>query len=218
MLRQLLYKLIIQKQPEIRNAKLGPVLAALQQGATVLDVGVCTDIPEHHPAENWLQKQPCGEGRMIAASPADMRPFHRLYPDVLCVQADGAALPFRDNSVDVAMANAVLEHVVPERQAAFAGELARVVRRWAFLAVPDRWAPIEVHTQLPFIHWLPFWRKAMVWTGQGMWSTPDALNMFTRRTLRRVLNASGTGAWRVWRQTLFGVPVSILARFEKRTT
>jgi hypothetical protein len=51
--------------------------------------------------------------------------------------------------------NAVIEHVGGhERQQAFVRESLRVGRR-VFLTTPNRWFPIEVHTRLPLVHWLP---------------------------------------------------------------
>ena len=34
-------------------------------------------------------------------------------------------------------------------------ECSRVAKRMVFLTTPNRWFPIEVHTALPLIHWLP---------------------------------------------------------------
>jgi hypothetical protein len=31
----------------------------------------------------------------------------------------------------------------------------RVARRGIFLTTPNRWFPVEFHTQLPLLHWLP---------------------------------------------------------------
>jgi len=81
--------------------------------------------------------------------------FRARYPEIAYVQADGCALPFADETFDVAFSNAVLEHVGdPDRQRAFVAEAVRVSRR-VFLTTPNRWFPIEVHTRLPFVHWLP---------------------------------------------------------------
>ena len=33
-------------------------------------------------------------------------------------------------------------------------EALRVARR-AFVTTPNRWFPVEVHTRLPLVHWLP---------------------------------------------------------------
>ena len=49
----------------------------------------------------------------------------------------------------------MIEHVgAEERQRAFVGEALRVARR-VFITTPNRWFPIELHTRLPLVHWLP---------------------------------------------------------------
>jgi SAM-dependent methyltransferase len=81
--------------------------------------------------------------------------FRERYPDVAYVQSDGCALPFPDKAFDVYFSNAVVEHVGDiERQRAFVAEALRVAGR-VFLTTPNRWFPVEVHTRLPLVHWLP---------------------------------------------------------------
>ena len=71
------------------------------------------------------------------------------------MQGDACALPFPDQSFDVVFSNAVIEHVGDvERQRQFVAEALRVGRR-VFVTTPNRWFPIEVHTRLPLVHWLP---------------------------------------------------------------
>ena len=60
-----------------------------------------------------------------------------------------------EGEFDVVHSNAVIEHVGGrERQLAFVREALRVGRR-VFLTTPNRWFPVEVHTRLPLVHWLP---------------------------------------------------------------
>lgn len=80
------------------------------------------------------------------------------------VQADAAQrLPFDDAVFDLAYSSSVVEHVEPERRAAFAAEVKRVARGW-FVQTPAWSFPIEPHALLPFAHWLaptlrrPYWR------------------------------------------------------------
>lgn len=80
------------------------------------------------------------------------------------VQADATErLPFADGAFDLAYASSVIEHVAPERRAAFAAEVRRVGRGW-FVQTPAFSFPIEPHALLPFAHWLPpalrrpYWR------------------------------------------------------------
>ena len=68
------------------------------------------------------------------------------------------SLPFEDHFFDVVVSNHVLEHVGrrPE-QLAHLREVARVLRDdgLAYLATPNRWAPVEPHYRLPLLSWLP---------------------------------------------------------------
>ena len=81
--------------------------------------------------------------------------FRASYPKARYVQGDALALPFEDGSFDVVFSNAVIEHVGgEEEQRRFVAEALRVGRR-AFITTPNRWFPIEVHTRLPLVHWLP---------------------------------------------------------------
>jgi SAM-dependent methyltransferase len=72
-------------------------------------------------------------------------------------------LPFEDGAFDLLYSSSVVEHVAPERRAAFAAEVRRVARGW-YVQTPARSFPIEPHALLPFAHWLPpslrrrYWR------------------------------------------------------------
>jgi SAM-dependent methyltransferase len=81
--------------------------------------------------------------------------FRRSYPQAQYVQGDALELPFEDGAFDIVFSNAVIEHVGgAEEQRRFLAEALRVAPR-AFVTTPNRWFPIEVHTRLPLVHWLP---------------------------------------------------------------
>ncbi|MEZ5099656.1 MAG: methyltransferase domain-containing protein [Thermoleophilia bacterium] len=63
--------------------------------------------------------------------------------------------PFADGAFDLYVSNAVVEHVGAEAaQRRFVHEAVRVAGS-VFLTTPNRWFPLEVHTRLPLVHWLP---------------------------------------------------------------
>ena len=131
------------------------------RATTVLDVGVdevslgdaggqsgCT-------THNLLEERYPWPERLTALGLHDGARFRERYPQIAYVQGDACALPFADGAFDVVYSNAVIEHVGGrERQEAFVREALRVGRR-VFVTTPNRWFPIEVHTRLPLVHWLP---------------------------------------------------------------
>jgi SAM-dependent methyltransferase len=81
--------------------------------------------------------------------------FRARHPHVRYVQGDACDLPFRDGEFDLVFSNAVIEHVRGrERQRALVSEALRVGRS-VFLTTPNKRFPVEVHTRLPLVHWLP---------------------------------------------------------------
>ncbi|WP_311346157.1 class I SAM-dependent methyltransferase [Blastococcus goldschmidtiae] len=101
---------------------------------------------------------------------------------------DACDLPFPDASFDYVVSNAVIEHVGgPARARLMLAESRRVARRGAFHTTPDRWFPIEVHTQLPLLHWLPRdWQaNAFARAGKPHWDT-EHYWLFGRRDFARL--------------------------------
>jgi SAM-dependent methyltransferase len=79
------------------------------------------------------------------------------------VQADATArLPFADGEFDLAYCSSLIEHLAPERRAAFAAEVKRVARGW-YVQTPAYSFPIEPHALLPFAHWLPVALRRSYW-------------------------------------------------------
>src|SRR5947208_15220808 len=64
-------------------------------------------------------------------------------------------MPFPDKHFDIVFSNAVVERAGnSEDQAAFISEACRVGRR-VFITTPNRWFPVEHHTAVPLLHYLP---------------------------------------------------------------
>lgn len=102
--------------------------------------------------------------------------FREAHPNIPYVQGDACSLPFPDGAFDIVFSNAVIEHVGGrDRQLDFVREACRVGRR-VFIATPNRWFPIEVHTRLPLVHWLPdgLAHRAYRLAGKG-WATENHL-------------------------------------------
>jgi SAM-dependent methyltransferase len=141
-----------------RRRKLDLFRELLRPGpdTTVVDVGA-TDAPfGNGSTDNFFEALYPWPERITAVGNTSLDRFRVAFPSVNVVVADGRSLPFADASFDLGFSNAVVEHVAGGRdgQRRFVHELCRVARR-VFVTTPNRFFPLEVHTLLPFAHWLP---------------------------------------------------------------
>jgi len=141
-----------------RERKLRLFLDLFQPGpeTTVVDVGV-TDAPfGDGSSDNFFEALYPWPARVTAVGRTSLDRFAAAFPAVSVVRADGRELPFADGTFDLGFSNAVVEHVAGGRdgQRSFVHELCRVAER-VFVTTPNRYFPLEVHSLLPFAHWLP---------------------------------------------------------------
>ena len=141
-----------------RERKLRLFLDLLRPGpeTTVVDVGV-TDAPfGAGSTDNFFEALYPWPDRITAVGVTELARFAAAFPRVRALRSDGRSLPFADGEFDLGFSNAVVEHVAGGRdgQRRFVHELCRVARR-VFVTTPNRWFPLEVHTLLPVVHWLP---------------------------------------------------------------
>lgn len=126
---------------------------------SIVDVGVA-DAPfgegEGRAATyNFLEAMYPWRDRITAVSVDELPHFREAFPEIRTVHADGRELPFADGEFDVAFSNAVVEHLGDRAsQEAFIHELCRVGLR-VFVTTPNRLFPVDPHTLLPIVHWLP---------------------------------------------------------------
>src|SRR5271167_2555296 len=177
----------------------------------VLDVGATSDTS--YQASNYLEAWYPHKHMVTAVGIDDAAFLPALYPGMRFVQADGLCLPFADAAFDVVHAAAVIEHVGAfERQCGFLRECSRVTRRAVFVTTPNRWFPIEFHTVLPLVHWLPkpLFRALMHRTGRGFFAKEANLNLMTARELGRAAAGVKGFVWEVSAVFLAGWPSNLL--------
>jgi len=174
-----------------RRRKLQLFLQEMRPGpqTAVLDVGVSDagyrEAAGHAATANFFEAHYPWPQRITAVGVTDLSSFRRAFPAIRAVTADGRELPFADGEFDVGFSNAVVEHLASrEDQRRFVHELCRVARR-VFVATPNRWFPLEVHTLLPLVHWLPEDRRDGVFAAVGK-GEHAGLRLLGRRELRGV--------------------------------
>lgn len=146
----------------------------------VLDVGVTSD--RRHDCNFFEKLYPYPE-KITAVGTEDAAFLEHEHPGLKFVKTDGSYLPFADQSFDLVVTFAVLEHIGDrQKQKAFVRELCRVGHT-CFITTPNRWFPIEFHTGLPLIHWLraAWFRAILRLIGKPFWADEANLNLLTER-------------------------------------
>lgn len=150
---------------------------------TIIDVGVTPD--ETLPDSNFFERFYPYSEKITTTSIEDASFLEQRFPGLRFVRTDGQSLPFADKSFDIAVSFAVLEHVGDQKaQRRFISELLRVSRK-VFLTTPDRSFPVEVHTFIPFLHWLPqnWHQQCLKALHLHFWADTNNLNLLYRKDL-----------------------------------
>ena len=166
-----------------------------QNGATTDRYAALTDL-------EWTGVDP------VIAAPRESPQGHRLEP--------GAAdrLGFPDGEFDVVMLANVYEHILPERRVDSFREIRRVLSERGVVVgqIPNPYFPIESHSRLPFMGWLPIRAQKAYWKLTPV-SWEHDFFVVTPKHLRRDAVAGGLEVEMVRR---FNYPPEVIPRAVRR--
>lgn len=168
---------------------------------TVLDCGFTNK--ECSNTDNFIEKNYLYPEKITALGTEDPVDFIARYPQIKTIVYDGKIFPFPDHSFDVCWSNAVIEHVgEKERQILFIKEIKRVAKV-AFITTPNRFFPVEVHTRIPLLHYLPkkVFDFCLRLLGQG-WASGDYMYLLSLGEVRKILDAAGITEYKILKNKL----------------
>lgn len=96
-----------------------------------------------------------------------------------------------DFKSDLVISSAVIEHVGNnQNQIKMIDNMSRLSKKLFILTTPNRGYPLDFHTKIPFLHWLPkkLHRKILKLIGLNFFSNEENLNLLTKNNLKYFLN------------------------------
>ena len=143
------------------------------------------------------------------------------FPNIPYIQGCALDLPFNDNIFDIVYSHAVIEHVGNiQNQIKMIREAVRVAKKSVWITTPNRWYPIELHTGLPLIHWMPkgIHRKILNILGMSFFASEEVLNLLDKKTLNFILKSVDKHGRKIktsiYQQHFFGLPSNLLVHVQ----
>jgi hypothetical protein len=116
------------------------------------------------------------------------------------------------------MSNATIEHVGNDNnQIKFIKESIRLSKKLVFISTPNRYFPIDFHTLLPFIHWLPkkIHRLILKKINLDFFSKEGNLNLLSIKNLREICSILKIKNYKITRVRLFFLTTNIILIIKK---
>lgn len=154
---------------------------------TLLDVGATSD--QDYESSNYMEAWYPHKDKIMAVGIDNAHFLPEIYPGVRFLRANGCYLPFSHDQFDCAHSSAVIEHVGSRaNQTLFLSELYRVARRGVCVTTPNRWFPVEFHTILPLVHWLPRppFEAILRKCGRAFFASEEHLNLLGKSDLENI--------------------------------
>ena len=120
----------------------------------VLDIGTTSD--EINPSSNILIKNL--KKFMIYKSISDQKITSNFFNTTLqkSITDDFTEDEIKEYSSDLVISNATIEHVGSfENQNKMFKNVVRLSNKFFIIITPNRYHPLEMHTKIPLLHWLP---------------------------------------------------------------
>jgi ubiquinone/menaquinone biosynthesis C-methylase UbiE len=149
-----------------------------------LDVGTTGNTEKNH---NLILQKISNNKNITCLSNQDCSFLKNQYPNIKnFIIGDGCNNQLKDNTFDIVYSNATIEHVGSHNnQKLFISECVRVAKKNIFITTPNRYFPLDFHTKIPLIHFLPkiIHRKILNLFGHSFFAKEENLNLLSKKDL-----------------------------------
>jgi 2-polyprenyl-3-methyl-5-hydroxy-6-metoxy-1,4-benzoquinol methylase len=171
---------------------------------SIIDIGTT---PNLNDVQNIILAKIKDNKNVTCLSNLNCKILHKKYPNIKKILiGDGRYNNLPNNSFDIVHSNATIEHVGSyKNQLLFVKECIRISKKSVFIQTPNRFYPIDFHTILPFIHWLPknIHRKILRIFGLNFYSLEKNLNLLSESDLKNLCNELNIKNYKIIKYRLF---------------
>ena len=191
-----------------RAKKLNHFYSYFKEGMTVLDAGVYSESKKNLQTTNmFLREFRYSSKYYTGLGIQNLNGMDKLFPGKRFVQYPGGQFPFNDKEFDWVFSNAVIEHVGDNAaQLYFLNEMLRVGKN-IFFTTPNKYFPVESHTNLLFLHWndkiFYYWCDKF---RHGV--SKETLYLFSNSRLRKLVDISNASSCKIVRNCFFGLSMT----------
>ena len=108
---------------------------------------------------------------------------------------------------DLVISNATIEHVGSfTNQKKMVENIIKLSKKYFVISTPNRFHPIEFHTKIIFLHWLPkkIYRKICEFIGLKFFSKEDNLNLLSKKDLIKLMKILNFNNYQIFKIKLLG--------------
>jgi hypothetical protein len=154
---------------------------------SLLDVGTTPSTNKEH---NIILQQTTNNKNITCLSNLNCINLKKKFPNIKkYIISDGKKTNLQKNSYDIVHSSATIEHVGKlKNQILFVKECLRLGKKYIFITTPNRYYPIDFHTKIPIIHWLPkkIHRNILRILGLNFYSLEKNLNLLDKISLIKI--------------------------------
>lgn len=191
------------------------VVKHIKKEDTILDIGT-TPVKLKH--ENFFLNHYEFKEKITCLSNQNLDKLKEVYPNLQTIMGDGRDTKLPNNYFDVSISNATLEHVGSfTQQKNFVDEMCRISKKKAVIVTPNRYYPLDTHTMLPFLHWLPkkVHRKILKILNYEFLHLEKNLNLLSISDLIKICNLLNINSYEIHKIKYYGFTSNIILVINK---
>lgn len=165
---------------------------------SILDIGTTSSTLQGH---NMLLDYAKENYNITCLSDQNLSDLKKKFKNIKSfIQGDAKKIPFEDNSFDIAHSSATIEHVgSKDNQLTFVKEAVRVSKNYVYITTPNRYFPVDFHTKLPLLHWLPkkIHRRILNFFKLDFYAKEENLNLLDEKEIKKLLSNISCSSFKI---------------------